>query len=104
MPQASTLSQLASACAARVPATRATFDHDVAGFQTELDALLEAIRHTSDRFAFDREGRPAAVAAIRNALPALERDLFDAVLEDLACELAASQEALYRVMDVGRSG
>ena len=38
---------------------------------------------TSDaKFAFDREGRPGAIAAIRGALPMMERDLFDAVIED----------------------
>ena len=60
-----------------------------------LDALLEAIRGLDSRFAFDREGRPEAIAAVRHALPSMERDLFDAVVEDHACEVAALTEALW---------
>jgi hypothetical protein len=59
--------------------------------------LLEAVRATHQRFAFDREGRPGAVAAVRAALPIVESELFDAVLEDHACELAAVEEALFQV-------
>ena len=100
----STITELASACAARMPAAPDAFHVDVTQFEAELHALLEAVRKTGDRFACDHAGRPAAVDAIRNALPALERDLFDAVLEDVACELAAMQETLYRVIAVARSG
>jgi len=59
-------------------------------------ALLQAIRARHERFAFDRDGRPGAVNAVREALPAMEREVFDAVLEDHACELAAVEEALYQ--------
>ena len=65
--------------------------------QAELDALLEAIRTLGSRFHFDREGRPGAIAAVRHALPSMERDLFDAVVEDHACEVAALTEALWQV-------
>jgi hypothetical protein len=41
------------------------------------------------------DGR-ARSGAVREALPMMERDLFDAVLEDQACELAAVEEALYQ--------
>ena len=62
----------------------------------EYAALLEAVRRTHSRFAFDREGRPGAVNAVREALPAMERDVFEAVLEDHTCELAAVEEALFQ--------
>jgi len=62
----------------------------------EYAALLDAVRRTHARFAFDREGRPGAVNAVREALPAMERDVFEAVLDDHACELAAVEEALYQ--------
>ena len=62
----------------------------------EYSALLNAVRHAHARFAFDRDGRPGAVNAVREALPMMERDLFDAVLEDYGCELAAVEEALYQ--------
>ena len=41
-------------------------------------------------------GGPDAINAVREALPMMERDLFDAVLEDHACEVAAIEEALYQ--------
>jgi hypothetical protein len=61
-------------------------------------ALLDSIRDSDSRFAFDRDGRPDAITAVRNALPALERDLFDAIIEDYACELAAAEEAWRRAV------
>ncbi len=66
--------------------------------QAEYDELLRAIRDVDPRFAFDRDGRPGAVTAVREALPLMERELFDAVMEDHACEVAAIQEALYQVL------
>jgi hypothetical protein len=60
--------------------------------------LLHAIRATDARFAFDREGRPGAIDAVRGALPAIEQELFDAVIEDHACELAAIEESLFQVL------
>ena len=64
--------------------------------ESEYVALLNAVRKTHERFAFDRDGRPGAIGAVREALPLMERDLFEAVLEDHACELAAVEEALYQ--------
>jgi hypothetical protein len=58
--------------------------------------LLNAVRKTHERFAFDRDGRPGAIGAVREALPVMERDLFEAVLEDHACEVAAVEEALFQ--------
>jgi hypothetical protein len=65
--------------------------------EPEYAALLNAVRQLHARFAFDPDGRPGAVGAVREALPAMERDLFDAVLEDHACEVAAIEEALYQL-------
>jgi hypothetical protein len=95
--QKSSIQALAAACAARLPASPTTYEDDWSGFAPELERLLAGIRASDSRFVFDREGRPGAVAAIRQALPAIETELLDAVLEDVACELAAVQEALYRV-------
>jgi hypothetical protein len=64
----------------------------------EYDDLLRAIRELDARFAFDRDGRPGAVGAVREALPLMERELFDAVLDDHACEVAAIEEALYQLL------
>lgn len=64
--------------------------------QPQYLALLAAIQRSHERFAFDRDGRPQAINAVREALPMMERDLLDAVLEDHACELAAVEEALYQ--------
>ena len=58
----------------------------------EYRDLLNRVRDLDPRFAFDRDGRPAAINAVREALPAMERDLFDAVIEDFTCELAAAEE------------
>jgi hypothetical protein len=60
--------------------------------------LLRAVRAIDPRFAFDRDGRPAAIAAVREALPLMERDLFEAVVEDHACEIAAIEEAFFHVL------
>jgi hypothetical protein len=67
----------------------------------EYRDLLHVVRELDPGFAFDREGRPAAIDAVRNALPAMERDLFDAIIEDFTCELAAAEEALYQVARAG---
>ena len=63
----------------------------------ELDALIAAVRALDARFNFDLEGRPGAIAAVRHALPTMERDLFDAVIDDHACEVAALAEALWQL-------
>jgi hypothetical protein len=92
-----TLDELLEACAQRIPASPRSFTEDRPALGPDLDALLAAIRESHERFAFDREGRPSAVTAVRQALPSMQADLFDAILEDVACELAAYQEALYRL-------
>jgi hypothetical protein len=84
--------QLAAALAVVEPSFEAVRQR----FEPEYRALLNAVRQVHERFAFDREGRPAAINAVREALPVMERDLFEAVLEDHACELAAVEEALYQ--------
>jgi len=76
--------------------TEGSFDAARQHAEAEYAALLDAVRRAHSRFAFDREGRPGAVNAVREALPAMERDVFEAVLEDHACELAAVEEALYQ--------
>jgi hypothetical protein len=98
------IAALASACAGRLPQASSTFARDLPGFDAAWQQLLTAIAGSDDRFAFDREGRPAAIEAVRRALPAIERELFDVILEDVACELAAAQEALYRMALTIRDG
>ena len=70
---------------------RDTIEHD---FQRTLDAL----KSSHPKFAFDRDGRPGAIAAVRAALPTIERELFDAVIEDCECELAATRQALFQMI------
>jgi len=67
--------------------------------EQEFQRTLEAVRLSHPKFGFDREGRPGAIAAVRAALPSIERELFDAVVEDLECELAATREALFQVLE-----
>lgn len=88
--------QCAAALAAVAAGEQPTFDDARRLAEPEYLALLAAVRGSSPRFAFDRDGRPGAIDAIREALPAMEREVFEAVLEDHACELAAVQEALYQ--------
>jgi hypothetical protein len=59
--------------------------------------LLALIRTLDQRFAFDDDGRPAAIEAVRNALPMMERDLLDAIVEDFGCQLAAAAEAARQI-------
>jgi len=66
--------------------------------QQEFHRTLQLIKASHPQFAFDREGRPGAIAAIRGALPSMERELFDAVMEDCECELAATREALFQMI------
>jgi hypothetical protein len=67
--------------------------------EQEFKRRLEAVRNSNPKFTFDREGRPGAIAAVRAALPAIERELFDAVMEDCECELAATREALFQMLE-----
>ena len=71
--------------------------------EREFQGILDDVKASRPEFAFDRDGRPGAVAAVRAALPTLERELFDAVVEDFQCELAATREALFRMIASGRS-
>ena len=64
----------------------------------EFQGILDAVKASHPKFAFDRDGRPGAIAAVRAALPTMERELFDAVLEDCECELAATREALFQMI------
>jgi hypothetical protein len=99
---AATLDLLAAACAEGLPRAPQSFAQHRRARPNELEALVSAVRDTGEPFAFDAEGRPAAVAAVRSALPTGEAELLDAVLDDVACELAAWQEALYRVAVASR--
>ena len=92
------LARRAEALAARLPASGTSFADDLPGFDTEFRELVDAVRQLDARFAFDRDGRPAALETIRAALPGIERELLDAVLDDHACEVRAIQEALYLVV------
>jgi hypothetical protein len=60
-------------------------------------SLLRSVARLGPRFAFDTDGRPGAIEAVRAALPPVERELFEAIVTDHACEIAAVEEALYRV-------
>jgi hypothetical protein len=71
---------------------------DRASIEQEFHRILNDIQAGDPRFAFDRDGRPGAIAAVRAALPAIERELFDAVIEDCECELAATREALFQMI------
>ena len=88
-------------CAARLagglPMHESSFDAARQQSEAAYLALLEAVKRLDARFAFDRDGRPGAINAVREALPVMERDLFDAVREDHACVVAAVEEALYRL-------
>jgi hypothetical protein len=82
---------LAAACATHLRDTTAA---DGAALGRDFGTLLDRVRMLDPAFAFDREGRPGAIAAVREALPPQERDLLDAILEDHQCELAAVREAM----------
>ena len=91
------IAALASDCLRQLPPDPTSFDADVKSFRDAFDQLLTAVADSDPRYTFDRTGRPGALRAVRRALPALEAELFDVILEDLACELAATREALYQV-------
>lgn len=82
----------AAACAAKVREVA-----DAAAFEPEVRALLSAVSESDARFAFDHEGRPGAIAAVRAALPVTERELLEAIIEDHACEIAALREAMFLI-------
>lgn len=87
----------ADACARRLLGNPRLTD-GISATADDWTALLEAIRTLDPHFAFDTEGRPAALAAVRHALPTMERDLFDVILEDYECEMAALREAAYQLV------
>lgn len=66
--------------------------------EEEFQLTLALVRASDPKFFFDHEGRPGALAAIRAALPAVERELFDAVIEDCESEIAATREVLFRIL------
>ena len=100
--RAMTPEDLARDCAERIPASPHPLHDDLPAFERELTALIAAVAATHPRYTFDLDGRPGAIAAIRRALPVMEAELLDAVLEDVACQLAANREAFYRVVQAVR--
>jgi hypothetical protein len=98
MPVTPDVERLAAACAARLQEIIAA---DAAVLEPDFRALLDAVRRLDRRFDFDRDGRPAAIAAVRDALPPTERELLDAIIEDHACEIAAVHEAMFQVARAG---
>ena len=72
---------------------------DRAPIEQEFRRRLTAVKASDPKYAFDRDGRPGAIAAVRSALPLIERDLFDAVMEDCECELAAVRETLFQMLE-----
>ena len=92
----SEVTRCAARLAGRLPLHESSFDAVRQQSETEYQALLDAVKRLHARFAFDRDGRPGAINAVREALPVIERDLFEAVIEDHACEVAAVEEALYQ--------
>ena len=87
----------AEAVAAHLTDGAGPFRETIQRAASDYDALLHAVRQLGPAYAFDRAGRPAAIDAVRQALPVIERDLFEAILDDYACEHAAIEEALLRV-------
>ena len=90
----SEIARLAAACATRL---RNTAGAGIDAFGPEFLQLLDLVRALDPAFAFDREGRPGAIAAVREALPLQEQELLDAIIEDHACELAAVRDAMARI-------
>jgi hypothetical protein len=95
------VSRRARACAAHVQLPSPS-SADRRRFEEALDQLMIAIRDLGPRFAFEREGRPEAMAAVRASLPAAMREVFDAVTDDMTCELAAAREAAYHAARVSQ--
>ena len=97
------VARLAEMCASRVGPAAASFDENFPLFKNEMNQLLDALKAMDPRFLFDRTGRPGAISAIRGALPGVERELFDAVMEDCECELAATREAFFQLVKACQS-
>ena len=96
-PDTTRIDDLAARIAGRSAAGTAAFADAAREFEDEYRSLLAAIAGLHARFAFDRDGRPGAIAAVRDALPPVECDLLAAIVDDHACEVAAIEEALWRV-------
>ena len=92
--------QAARQLAARLDEEAGSFTDASRGCEDAYRALLRIVAAREARCAFDRDGRPGAIAAVREALPPMERDLFDAIVDDHACEVAAIEEALYQLARV----
>ena len=88
------IQNLAIACATRL---REDAGGDRNVLEPDFSQLLERVRTLDPAFGFDREGRPGAIAAVREALPLQEQELFDAIIEDFGCEIAAVREAMSRI-------
>ncbi len=97
------VARLAEMCASRIDPGSHSFDETFPLFKNEMSQLLDALKTADPRFLFDRGGRPGAVAAIRSTLPGVERELFDAVMEDCECELAATREAFFQLVKACQS-
>src|SRR5438128_428669 len=98
MAESTHIARLAEMCAARIDPASRSFEDVLPHLKNEMNQLLDALKTADPRYLFDRAGRPGAVAAVRAALPAIERELFDAVIEDFECELAATTEALFQIV------
>ena len=94
MSQTPDVRRLAIAYAARLQDVVAA---DTAILEPDFRELVNAVRELDPQFAFDRDGRPGAIAMVREALPMVEREVLDAIVEDHACELAAVREAMFQV-------
>ena len=97
------VARLAEMCASRLDPASTSFDENFPRFKNEMNQLLDALKTMDPRFLFDRTGRPGAISAIRGALPGVERELFDAVMEDCECELAATREAFFQLVKACQS-
>ena len=98
------VSRLAEMCVLRIDPAARSFDESDPHFKTELAQLLDALKALDPRFMFDRNGRPGAIAAVREALPAVERELLEAVMEDCECELAATREGFFQLLRALQAG
>ena len=92
------LTRRADALAVRLDDENGSFATAAPQCAAEYRDLLAAVVRRHPAYAFDRDGRPGAIAAVREALPSAERELFDAIVDDCACEVAAVEEALYQVI------
>ncbi|MEO8452786.1 MAG: hypothetical protein ABI647_23540 [Gemmatimonadota bacterium] len=97
----SEIARLAAACATRldgVSKADVTDAPNATVLEPEFGALMREVGIVDPALTFDRDGRPSAIAAVRNALPLTERDLLDAIIEDHGCEMAALRAAMFEVI------